>query len=67
MTVDGRWQFQVRETEIDRYAAGLFLRQTVRINPGERLDQRAFAVVNVARRGHNEAPFRHATSRPNTA
>jgi hypothetical protein len=41
-------QLEMRETEVDRDAARLFLGEAVGIGAGERFDQRAFAVVNVA-------------------
>jgi len=41
-------QRAVREAEVDRHAAGLLLGQPVGVRAGQRLDERALAVVHVA-------------------
>ena len=52
----GRVQFKFGKTELDRDAAPLFFRQAIRIDAGERADERTLAVVDVSRRGEDE-PF----------
>ena len=42
------------KTEIDRNAARFFLRQPIRIDAGERFDQRALAVIDVPGRCEDE-------------
>ena len=49
----------MREAEVDRDAASLFLGQTVGVDAGQRFDQRAFAVIHVAGGGHDEMPDGH--------
>ena len=50
----GGRQLQVRETDIDGDAAALLLFQPVRVDAGERLDQRGLAVIDVAGRAHDD-------------
>ena len=50
----GRRKLQVRETKINRDPARLLLWQAVGVRAGERLHQRAFAVVHVAGGGQNK-------------
>ena len=50
----------MRETEVNCDAARFFLRQTVGVRAGQRLDQRALAMINVARRGNNEMVLCHS-------
>lgn len=44
----------MREAKINRDASRLFLRQTIGVRPGQGLDQRALAMIDVARSGQNE-------------
>ena len=41
-------QIEIGETEIDRHAAALFLREPIGIDAGERADQRGLAVIDMA-------------------
>ncbi len=41
-------QRQPGEAEVDRHLAPLFLGQTIRVDAGQSLDQRRFAVIDVA-------------------
>ena len=50
----------MRETEVNCDAARFFLRQTVGVRAGQRLDQRALAMINVARRRNNEMVLCHS-------
>ena len=45
----------MREAEIDRDPARLFLRQPIGVGAGERFDQRALAVINVPGGGEDES------------
>src|ERR1700739_850691 len=47
-------KIQFGEAEIDSNAARLFFGQAVRIGPGQRLDERTLAVIDVAGGGENE-------------
>ena len=48
------------EAEIDRDFSRLFFRQAIRIGPSQRLDQRAFAMVDVAGSGEDKVLLGHA-------
>ena len=52
----------MREAEVDRDAAFLLFRQSVRIGSGERAHQRALAVVDVARGPDDEGAQRPGQS-----
>ena len=41
-------EFKVREAQINRYSATFFFLQPVGVDAGQCLDQRGFAVINVA-------------------
>src|SRR5436190_23061842 len=43
-------RFEFGETEVDRYAAFLFLGQAVGVGPGQRAYERSFAVVDMPSR-----------------
>ena len=47
-------EFEYRETEIDRDAPGLLLRQAIGIHSGQGADQARLAVIDVARGSENE-------------
>jgi hypothetical protein len=55
--VRGR-QRQPGEAEFDRHPAGLFLRQAIGIDAGQRLDDRGLAVIDMARRAENAESIR---------
>src|SRR6266705_2986621 len=40
-------QFEMRESQVNRYSSPLFFFQAVGVNPGQGLDQRGFSVINV--------------------
>ena len=52
-------KLEVSKAKIDRDAAGLFLRQAIGIDSGERFDQRGLPVVDVAGSGENEILLCH--------
>ena len=52
-------QIQFGETELNRDFPRFFFRQAVRISSGQRFDECAFAVIDVARRGDDEVPDAH--------
>ena len=58
----GRRQVQVGEAEVDRDTARLLFRQAIGVGAGQRLDQRALAVIDVAGGGDDEM-LRRRTSR----
>src|SRR5947199_8701582 len=51
------------EAEVDRNPARLLLRQTVRVDARQRLDQRALAMVHVAGGGNDEISRAHSVRR----
>ena len=51
------FQFEPGEAEFDRDAARFFFRQSIGIDPGQRLDERALAMIDMAGGGENEAAF----------
>ena len=48
-------QLQVGEAEVDRHAPSLLLGEPVGVDPGQRLDERGLAVVDVTCRADDEA------------
>ena len=56
-TVEG----EVGEAEVYRDAACFFFRQTIRIGSGERVDECAFAVIDVTGSRDDEMSFRHSS------
>ncbi len=51
-------QPDMREPEVDRHAALLFFRQTVRVDPGQRADQRGLAVIDMSGQSDDHGWFR---------
>ena len=47
-------ELEIGETEIDRDAAALLFLETIGVNARQRLDERAFSMVDVARRADDE-------------
>jgi len=54
-----RGQIQFGETELNRDFPRFFFRQAVRISSGQRFDECAFAVIDVACCGDHEVPGAH--------
>ena len=52
-------QREMREAEIDRDTARLFLGQTIGVDAGQRLDQRGLPVIDVTGGRENEMFLRH--------
>ena len=58
-------EIQFSESEIDRDATRFLFRQTVGIGAGERLDERALAVINMTSSGKDEMFFNHLITTKN--
>ena len=57
----------VGKAQVNRDPARLLLRQTIRVDPGQRLDERGLAVVNVPGRTDDHTGFPMCEAAPHTA
>ena len=60
-------QGHVPEPQVDRHATALFFGQAIRVDPGQRGDQRRLAVIDVARGADDEAHLRSVAKAASTA